>query len=798
MNDSVLPKNLMDIKTISKLMDLYLKTLHEHQEITEDPTKLLDLDFLTKNKTEENANVKEELFKINLDEIYKIFETVKSSEEIYNKYIEIFNTLNIDTKELKIDYSLRDKIDKEYIDASSSFKAKKGTKAGFFFVNDIINKVKIDRLHEDSYFELIEGSEHNPLQPYAYTIKASLYKEVYTETVLPLSHPVGFDWDFFRILFLVLIDYFGLKEIKVMEKLIMSCSSPDTIEKITKTNLALRNKTTGLIDYDENFGIIKRFETSTNQENNEKLIVDFYAINPYPEDNIEQDGLRLVKDYDGSVTIYQKQDGELLTVEVKKDDGSIEELEVLSYLEIDNIELVNPLVGELEIFKTNKKIATRTAAGITFEEAEIITGFRFTEYSIYDLKNLEIRYSFKDGTPLNENEILTDENRNWNIAIIPLDCKLMSNDIKYFEPHDFVRTDLLKYTTDYDGRVFDNKGFNCVINYEIKYEYKVMTIDDSEYVRNIRKSTTSERKIGTIGVWEGKEVSTDNSENTIETFEQKDALDNWARMNPDNGGAYIGEIIPLQYERNEYNEIIPVQGEVIEIGTFNISGDNPINNMDRGYNLYMDEDADINSQLNQMTLDNEAYLIVDLDDQTRDISLDPMRNEAYFSPSTLKDLDTLTKCSFKNGHSIFDVTNTPEIYERDNIGNEDYVAKEDKTVDEYILMTHNEIAIDPIYSATLHMIDANGRDRGPFSGYAIIGQSGEDVVDSYNKIDDFIIGGYIDNARGNYDNKYELCIDSNIFIGTGNINNFFIGSINNDITVNDNIYHLKTNVDADQ
>ena len=718
--DIVTPQTLKDNDTIQQLIELYFTNLRDQQEISEDPVNLLDANYLIEKAKETGSDVrydsaKSELFKIHLDEIYKIFESIKDSDKIYEKYKEIYSTLDMPIDNLKVDFNLDDEINNEYITAANSYKTKKGTKAGFFFVNDIINKVNIDPLNSDPYFQIEEGLDGDLSLPYAYTVKASLYKEVFQETILPLSHPVGFNWHFLRLLYLSLTDYFGLTETKTMTDLSLTCYSPENKEDITKQVLlksstdssGVKRITAG------DFGEVKTFYIAKDQENREQVIIDFYSTRPYPSNNYSQNGFRLLRDYDGRVVIYERQDEILYTHK----DGSEEILN----LELDKVELVDKRQGEIEIFR-KKKI-------ILGSEVQVITGIRFKEYSIFDLSQVKLRYSFIGGTPLSAGEELTDENTQWNYTLLDLKNKVIANDRKFFESVDFDRKELIEGSKEqYYGKVIDDRGMNCRVAYDIDYKYEVTTSDVSDYVSKIRTAEALKQK--------NNPLYKDNEENTVQEFAQKETFDNWARLDPNNGVINIGEL-----------------GNLGKIGAFPIAGNAPINDMDKGIDNFLGVDADIHS-----TYETKDY-------RGLNVKLDPgklnddrvWRNEAYFKPSTYKDLSDLEKGTTLNGHKIFDITATPAIYERENIGNETYAAHDLKSVNETILMTSGGIVLDPITYKTDHMIDANGSDKGKFSGYAFIGEGGLNTNSGFetDTVGDFVIGGYHDENQGTCVNPYD-------------------------------------------
>ena len=140
--DSTVPDSLLSKDTIDKLLSLYSDSFDDLQAIIENPLNALDADFLIEKFEEQNNirfdDIRKELFRIHLQEIYQTFEDISDSEEVYNKFKLIYEALNMPTDKLKIVASIDKSVNSEYIGASDSFKTKKGTRSGFFFVYDII------------------------------------------------------------------------------------------------------------------------------------------------------------------------------------------------------------------------------------------------------------------------------------------------------------------------------------------------------------------------------------------------------------------------------------------------------------------------------------------------------------------------------------------------------------------------------------------------------------------------------------------------------------------------------------
>jgi len=514
--DNITPQNLKDNETIYKLLKLYNSSFEDFVDILENPLNLSDTDFLIK-KYEETANVRfdsvrREIFKIHLQEIFQTFEEIGDSEEIYNKFKGVYESLNISTDNLKIVADIDKSIDSQYLNASKSFKTKKGTRSGFFFVYDIINKAGIQAINTDKFFNLIEGTKENPRTPYEYTVETSLYKEVFQKTIVPLAHPVGFNWNFIRLLFFTMEDYFGLEEIKTLGETLLTCygSNEAAINQQEIVNSKI-------------YGTVKNFLISENQDKQEQIIIDYN-----PLDGSEGDGLRLLKDFNGTVVLYDRQ-----SVKILRDINTGELTGEIQYLEIDDIRLIQEQNGILTINKVQ-----RTLLDETFE---VIESIDFKEYTIIDKEYIEVQFKVRG-----------DFEDKWNNAKLYLMDKVVSDDIKFFETKTFTRQDILDSSSSYNGRIVKDMGSNCLLTYKAIYTYKVSTKDVSEYVESVRPHSlgleTDVTNISIpqseydIAISEGRDPYKDlyaTHDHTIQEFNLYDTNENFARL-------AIGNI-PKQY-----------------------------------------------------------------------------------------------------------------------------------------------------------------------------------------------------------------------------------------------------------
>jgi len=576
--DAITPNNLKENETISKLLEIYNSSFGPiREETTNEPLKLLDTDYLIE-KYEETSNkrldtVRKEIFKIHLQEIYQTFNNIEDSEKIFNKFKGIYEALDIPIDNLRIVADIDKSINSEYINAAGSFKTKKGTKSGFFFVYDIINKAGIQSLNGDSFFELIEGTNENPNTPYEYTVETSLYKEVFEKTVIPLAHPVGFNWNFIRLLFLNMEDYFGLEQIETLGETMLICYGNSRVE-LKQVEIAQSGM----------FGTVKSFNVIKDQDDREGLIIDYN-----PLDGTEGEGLRIVKEYNGRVVLYDRQ-----SVKIVKDPETKLPTGEIQYLDIEEVKISNIQNGILTINKVK-----RTLLGETFE---VIESIDFQEYSIIDRPYVDITYRIRG-----------DFEGKWYSARLKFGEKTVSENLKFFNPYNFDRQSILDSSSSYNGRVVEDKGNNCLIRYKAVYTYKVSTKDKTPYVENKRPTTlhlaqnTKDIEIPYSEYISLKEEGKDPYKNlyathdhTIEETNFYGVGDNWARLSPGNykltgriGETGIkplynkGHIAPEKIVDEETGDINYIEdGDIVDlvIGGDWLIADNSLCSFDKGFN----------------------------------------------------------------------------------------------------------------------------------------------------------------------------------------------------------------------
>ena len=495
------PTNLKEINSINTLLDLFYKGLDVLEKYSSKPLDIYNSDYLTKEYNETNntkiKDIKEELIKIKIQEIYETFSSVQDDKDIYNKFKKIYEALGLNTNDLVIKADINKAITSELISASNSYKSKKGTKSGFDFVYDIIKKTGIQAINSKGLFEIIEGYDINKMGileigsdnfyigdghiigqkvqinkyniPFYYTVKTSLYKEVFEKTIVPLAHPVGFVWYLIRILSFELVDYFSTINETILKEFYLTCyntSGEVRTQEIVKSDV---------------FGVFKKYYKNTNSENKTEIIIDYYPLSG------SGNGYRFVRHYNNSNKLYDRQ---------YYKDNKVN-------LEIQSVENKDDTQGDLEVH---------------YKENGFVDYISFTENTIIDKETFSIKYKIHDADEENE-------------AIIKFREKEVNPDNKkVFITQDFTAEEILTSDlsiTSYNGKVIRDYGVNCSIDYLEDVIITNIVTDISDNIRNIRPiNSTLAMDVRDIDISENDDIDSQYS-NIDHTLEENDEVFNW-------------------------------------------------------------------------------------------------------------------------------------------------------------------------------------------------------------------------------------------------------------------------------
>jgi len=188
--NSITPDNIKNIPIIQDAMGVFIETLEEISSESIDIQNALN-----------NTNIKEELIKIYLDDLYNVLQQIQLNQKLI-EYIERSNKLyGSEYFKKEVIFNIANYINDEHFLTIKSYKEKKGSVQAIKYIYDLISTFV---LSDDLQFPFTLTE----LEPFNFKVQGSLPAEFYENIIRPLAHPLGFSYYYERILLLILEDFF--------------------------------------------------------------------------------------------------------------------------------------------------------------------------------------------------------------------------------------------------------------------------------------------------------------------------------------------------------------------------------------------------------------------------------------------------------------------------------------------------------------------------------------------------------------------------------------------------------------
>jgi hypothetical protein len=188
---SITPDNIRSIPVIQDAMDIFISTLEEVSSTSIDVKNAFD-----------NTNIKEELVKIYLDDLYNVLQQIQFNQKIV-EYIERLNkSYGTEYYKRELIYNITNYINDEHFLTIKSYKEKKGTTQAIKYIYDLISTFV---LTDDTHYPFMLTE----LEPFNFKVQGSLPTVFYENIIRPLAHPLGFTYYYEQILKLVLEDFYA-------------------------------------------------------------------------------------------------------------------------------------------------------------------------------------------------------------------------------------------------------------------------------------------------------------------------------------------------------------------------------------------------------------------------------------------------------------------------------------------------------------------------------------------------------------------------------------------------------------
>lgn len=193
--NSITPDNIKSNPVINEFMNALIKVIEKQSKQSIDIFTFL-----------ENNNIKSELFKTYLSDLYTVLEGISNNQKlidaierrnsIYEEYYDDYEFIAADALE-----NLINNITEEHFLAFKGFREKKGTVAGirylFYFISTLFNIPASDR-----------SININTPSPWVLEMDGSLPPEFYHYLITPLAHPAGYIYTYVQSVISKFVDYY--------------------------------------------------------------------------------------------------------------------------------------------------------------------------------------------------------------------------------------------------------------------------------------------------------------------------------------------------------------------------------------------------------------------------------------------------------------------------------------------------------------------------------------------------------------------------------------------------------------
>jgi len=279
--DSVAPYEIVNQKLIKDMIDIFVEFINEKANINVE----IDNTYVGENKV-----IDMELVKIYLNDIYTILTSIQMNPDVIRaldkfaeyypkaKYVSLltetadniistesdFNLVFYSEADLDNDDTLfTDGLSElgterliEYLYTAKAFKQRKGTTSALKYGYNLIRQSGIQESGTtdavtDTLFDVQFGTEENPNEPFYFRISGSLIPEVYENAVVPIVHPLGFGYDYVRLMKLVFLELGLVKEEQSNYNVRIVCNNGEYGYPINAQDIIFINK-----EYDD-FGDVK-------------------------------------------------------------------------------------------------------------------------------------------------------------------------------------------------------------------------------------------------------------------------------------------------------------------------------------------------------------------------------------------------------------------------------------------------------------------------------------------------------------------------------------------------------------
>jgi hypothetical protein len=223
--NAITPENIKNIPVVQDAMNIFIEILESNSAISKDISKIYKSD---------NLYIKDALIQTYIKTLYLIFNTAQTNEVLKAKLLS--NNLT----KVPFNDSITTLVNDEYYTVAKTWSQKLGTELATKFTYGFAKYLQTGEYSSD--FVMTE------IKPFHFQIDGSVYKEMYESIVKPLSHPVGFCYDYNQVETETINEFFNINvnynfkhiEVRCITGYNFSVFTPDTFDDNVKADFLTR------------------------------------------------------------------------------------------------------------------------------------------------------------------------------------------------------------------------------------------------------------------------------------------------------------------------------------------------------------------------------------------------------------------------------------------------------------------------------------------------------------------------------------------------------------------------------
>jgi len=207
MFDALVPENIKNIPLVQTAMDIFIQNIEDNSAIAINIKKMYEFNITALDNNlviNSKAKIKQGFVDIYLESLYNTIVAAQNNQALQDK-LSLIGKPNA-----TMNKNVQDIVDPDFFLTNKVFKESVGTLSALNYSHKLGT-----RLESSNNVNLPTITE---VKPFHLLVEGPLSAEMYANLVEPISHPVGFTYDYINVVESVFIDLFNLEKVYIEKK----------------------------------------------------------------------------------------------------------------------------------------------------------------------------------------------------------------------------------------------------------------------------------------------------------------------------------------------------------------------------------------------------------------------------------------------------------------------------------------------------------------------------------------------------------------------------------------------------